>query len=127
MSIRTEIDRISASVTAAYSVMEGMGASMPSDRNVDNLAATAATIPTGSSKTQLSITLSANGWVDNQQSVTVVGATADCLVFTGPDVESGQEYADCEVWCAGQGDGTLTFSCTYIPAENLLVNVAMFV
>ncbi len=46
MSIQTEIDRINTGVAAAYSVMEGMGATMPSNENVDNLAATAASIPT---------------------------------------------------------------------------------
>jgi hypothetical protein len=43
MSIQTEIDRINAGVTAAYAVLEGLGADMPAEENVDNLAATAAT------------------------------------------------------------------------------------
>ena len=46
MSIQTEIDRINTSVAAAYAVLEGMGATMPATQNIDNLAATAATIPT---------------------------------------------------------------------------------
>ena len=44
MSIQTEIDRINTSVTAAYAVLEGLGADMPAEENVDNLAATAASI-----------------------------------------------------------------------------------
>lgn len=44
MSIQTEIDRINTSVTAAYAVLEGLGADMPAEENVDNLAATAATL-----------------------------------------------------------------------------------
>ena len=47
MSIQTEVDRINTSVNAAYAVLEGLGAAMPGERNVDNLAATAATIPRG--------------------------------------------------------------------------------
>lgn len=46
MSIQTEIDRINTSVTAAYAVLEGLGADMPAEENVDNLAATAATLST---------------------------------------------------------------------------------
>lgn len=45
MSIQTEIDRINTSVAAAYEVLEGLGATMPTAQTVDNLAATAATIP----------------------------------------------------------------------------------
>lgn len=44
MSISTEIDRINTSVAAAYAVLEGLGAAVPADRNIDNLAATAASI-----------------------------------------------------------------------------------
>ena len=44
MSIQTEIDRINMGVTAAYNVLEGMGATMPEEQNVDNLAATISSI-----------------------------------------------------------------------------------
>lgn len=44
MSVQTEIDRINASVTSAYAVLEGLGATMPDDQNVDNLAATMASM-----------------------------------------------------------------------------------
>ena len=47
MSIQSEIERINTSVTAAYAVLEGLGATMPETQNIDNLAATAATLPTG--------------------------------------------------------------------------------
>lgn len=42
MSIQTEIDRINASVASAYAVLDGLGATMPNEQNVDNLAATTA-------------------------------------------------------------------------------------
>lgn len=47
MSISTEIERINTSVVAAYNVLEGMGATMPANETVDNLAATAATVRHG--------------------------------------------------------------------------------
>ena len=40
MSIKSEIGRISASVAAAYDILEELGAAMPEIRNVDNLADT---------------------------------------------------------------------------------------
>lgn len=40
MSIKSEIDRISAAVAAAYDVLEELGAAMPEVRNVENLAST---------------------------------------------------------------------------------------
>lgn len=40
MSIKSEIGRISASVAAAYDILEELGAAMPENRNVDNLADT---------------------------------------------------------------------------------------
>lgn len=75
------------------------------------------------------VTLPASGWMDNQQNVTVSGVLADnekCTVIAGPDVGSAEEYLDCEVWCSAQGDGTLTFSCTYEPNVDLTANVAVF-
>ena len=47
MSIQSEIERINTGVTAAYTVLEGLGATMPETQNIDNLAATVATLPTG--------------------------------------------------------------------------------
>lgn len=44
MSIQGEIDRIQAGIENTYSVLEGYGATMPSNKNADNLAATAATV-----------------------------------------------------------------------------------
>lgn len=48
MSVQSEIDRISSGVANAYSVLEGLGATMPKTRNIDNLASTIGTIESGS-------------------------------------------------------------------------------
>lgn len=76
------------------------------------------------------ITLPVNGWADNEQTVAVDGVLADkekCTVFVGPDWDSGAECADCGVDCIAQGDGTLTFQCTYEPSEDITMNVAVFI
>lgn len=44
MSVKSEIDRISSCVADTYEVLEGLGATMPSKRNANNLAATADTL-----------------------------------------------------------------------------------
>lgn len=126
MSIQTEIDRINTSVAAAYAVLEGLGATMPTDRTVDYLAATAATIQKGTNPIQRNISLTVSGWADNLQTVSVDSVTANSVVFTGADIGSNQEYADCEVWCSGQSDGTLTFSCVYVPNEEITINAVIF-
>lgn len=72
----------------------------------------------------VSVTLSCNRWVDNVQTVCVDFATADAMVVAG-GAPGDQEYLDCEVWCSGQDDGLLTFSCTYTPAEDVIANIGL--
>ena len=40
MSVKNEIERISTKVADTYRVLEGLGATMPDERNVNNLADT---------------------------------------------------------------------------------------
>lgn len=77
-----------------------------------------------------SVTLSAAGWVDNEQSVTIDGVLADaerCTVITGSDWSSAGVYDICGVCCIAQGDNSLTFQCTYVPDEDIVVNVTVLI
>lgn len=47
MSIKTQIDRIEQNVANTYSALQEKGATMPTEQNSDNLAATARSVPTG--------------------------------------------------------------------------------
>lgn len=47
MSVQTQIDRITQNISDTYSALSDMGATMPSEQNSDNLAATARTVPQG--------------------------------------------------------------------------------
>lgn len=47
MSVQTEINRIKANVSAAYTTASNMGATMPTNQNSANLADTISTIPAG--------------------------------------------------------------------------------
>lgn len=127
MSIQSQIDRLTANVAAALEAVAAKGVTVPDNANSDNLAALIAAIPTTEGNmANYTATLTASGWVENEQTISVSNATADCTLFVGADVGSEQEYATCEVWCSGQGDGTLTFSCTYVPDEDLAINIAIF-
>lgn len=47
MSVQSEIDRINGNVASTYSALSELGATMPEQRNSDNLPATARTVPAG--------------------------------------------------------------------------------
>lgn len=79
--------------------------------------------------TAVAVTLAADGWADNQQTVTVTGVTADeenCHVIPTPAPASRNAYAEAGICCSVQGDGTLTFTCESVPSEAITVNVAVF-
>ena len=92
----------------------------------------AATKAYADGKTQFfSVTLSAQGWAEQRQSVAAPGVTAgnSTHVFAAPAAESGEGYAaylDCGVYCAEKGSGTLTFVCDSVPDMDLTVHVALF-
>ena len=80
------------------------------------------------SKTEVTVTLSADGWVNNTQTVNAVGVTASSLVIPAPDpaADNYVAYTESVVRCVGQAEGTLTFQCDEVPSIALTVNVAVF-
>lgn len=70
-------------------------------------------------------TLVAANWSSNQQTVNVSGVTATNTVIVAPFPTDAQDYATAGILCIGQGAGTLTFSCTSVPANDLQVNVVI--
>lgn len=83
-------------------------------------------------KTQFfSVTLSAQGWADQRQSVAAPGVTSgnSTHVFAAPAAETPEQYAaylDSGIYCASKGSGTLTFVCDSVPAMDLTVSIALF-
>lgn len=73
----------------------------------------------------VTITLTAAGWSNNMQTVTVSGATASNIKVISPAYASVDEYAACGVKASAEGAATLTFACTTVPENNLSVNVAI--
>lgn len=73
-----------------------------------------------------SVTLSASGWTGNQQTVAVDGLKALHAVIVTAAPETYEHYSDCIVRCSAQGEGTLTFTASYTPSQELRANVLIF-
>lgn len=72
------------------------------------------------------VTLPANGWKNNQQTVSVPGVLADedeCDVIVSAAKASRTAYNDAVVYCSAQGDDQLTFACDETPSADITVNV----
>lgn len=77
------------------------------------------------------VILSESRWnSENQQTVTVNGVLADpekCTVWVGCDISSNAVCEICEVECIAQGNNFLTFQCSYLPDEDVTMNVTVLV
>ena len=71
------------------------------------------------------VTLTADGWADNAQTVNVTGATESSTVIVSPAESGRAAFISGGVYCSGQAAGTLTFKCSTTPTEAIAVNVAI--
>lgn len=71
------------------------------------------------------VTLSANAWSSNSQTINVSDVTANSLVTVAPvpTAQNRTAYLEAGVYCSTQGSGTLTFVCEDVPSVNLNVNI----
>ena len=69
------------------------------------------------------VTLSTSGWSANAQTASVADVAADSIVVVAPAPASRKAYIEADVYCASQGNGTLTFRCEDVPSAALTVNV----
>lgn len=84
------------------------------------------TIPTARlTKVNSTITLTAAGWSSNTQTVNVTGMTATGVVFVSPDPTDQADYTSAGILCAAQAAGTLTFTCSTTPTNDIDVVVVM--
>lgn len=82
-------------------------------------------LATGATYTAATATLTASGWADNSQTVSISGVTASNLVMVAPAPDSHEAYSDANVRCTAQGAGSLTFACDAVPSVALAVNIAI--
>lgn len=73
--------------------------------------------------TPSSVTLTASGWSNNSQTISVSGMTATLDVVVSPAPDSYEDWGSAGVFCSAQGAGTLTFSCKETPSSSLTANL----
>lgn len=65
-------------------------------------------------------------WVDNTYTATVPGINENTTVIISPGPKTFKEYSECGVYCSGQGENVLIFSCDAVSENSLYVNVLYF-
>lgn len=71
------------------------------------------------------VTLSANAWSGNSQTINLANVATNSLVTVAPvpTAQNRTAYLEAGVYCSAQGAGTLTFVCEDVPSVNLNVNI----
>lgn len=70
-----------------------------------------------------SVTLTADGWSNGVQTVSVTGVTTTDHVIVAPCPDAYPAYISSNVRCTAQGDGTLMFTATTTPTAGMVINV----
>ena len=84
------------------------------------------TIPTARlTKVNSTTTLTAAGWSNGSQTVTVTGMTATGVVLVSPDPTDQSAYTSAGIWATAQAANSLTFTATTTPSADIDVNVVM--
>lgn len=79
----------------------------------------------------VTITLAANAWTDNLQTVSVSGVNSDPgfetinIITPSPEKANRELYGECGIACIEEGVDTLTFECEYAPETDIYVNIAI--
>lgn len=73
--------------------------------------------------TTATVTLTASGWLNNSQTVTVSGVTASNHVIISPATASYSDYVAAGIICTAQASNSLTFTCSTVPTAVITVNV----
>lgn len=93
------------------------------DKNVPTKDTFEASLP--KSKT---VTLTASGWNNNQQTVTVNGVSASeatQLITISPTKTKVDKYIESGIYCSGQAENSLTFTCSEAPTEDITIYVTI--
>lgn len=111
---------------------EGIG-SVPTSRSVNgkplssDIDLTAADINAANALLLRTATLTASGWSNKVQSVTVpgviVGSTNQVVRISPADKSSAEAWSESGVWCTTQGLNKLTFTCDSVPNVDININI----
>lgn len=95
--------------------------------NIVDKAVTAEKLADDAKSKGVAVVLTAVGWASNSQTVNVEGVTAGNNVLVAAAPASRSVWNDAEVYCSGQGEGTLTFACSSVPSADVTANVVILV
>lgn len=76
-------------------------------------------------KVNTTITLASANWSGNAQTVSVTGITATGVVLASPDPTDQSAYTSNGILCTAQAAGSLEFTCTNTPTNDIDVVVVM--
>lgn len=93
--------------------------------NLEDDAVTKSKLAPGATNTQLTLSLTAAGWEDKQQTVSALGVTADNTVIVSPAPASFTAYGGAGIRATAQGADELTFTCDTVPDAEITVNVGV--
>ena len=77
----------------------------------------------------VTVTLTASGWEENLQTVSVTGVTADETktdVIVSPKSADYEAYNEAGILLFSQLDGSITFKCSDVPKVDIHVSVMVF-
>ena len=73
--------------------------------------------------TSVTVTLTVEGWANNQQTVSASNVTADNIVWVSPAPASFTAYGKAGIYASAQAEGSITFTCSSVPTDAISVEV----
>lgn len=70
-------------------------------------------------------TLTAAGWSNKTQTVTVEGVTASNTILVAPASDSQEVWGKAGIVCTAQAAGSLTFTCKSVPTAAVTANIVI--
>lgn len=70
-------------------------------------------------------TLSASGWSNGTQTVTVSGVTSSNTILVAPTAASQEVWGKAGIVCTAQSAGKLTFTCKSVPSAAVTANIVI--
>ncbi len=71
------------------------------------------------------IDLPKTGWLSGVQTVEADYVVNDSILLVTPAPDSYNQYCGAGVYCSGQSDGYLTFSCATVPEADVSANILL--
>ena len=116
---------VSFSMTAAGGETKGQGIPKASQTQAGTITAADYAEFSGKQKALVgvTVTLLSTGWTDGTQTVAASNVTADNIVWVSPSPASFDAYGTAGIRATAQGDGTITFTASKVPSEDISVGV----